>query len=312
MTISSPLSPTTDIWSGHADFPAEPAFYRGVLDAMPTPLLVADADGLVVYGNGALMALLQRSKTEGIRTNIYDYVHPDDLGSIADAFITLATADHTDASTQKPWAPVRCRLLLPDGSSLPVEVVGFDRMSDPDIDGFVYEIRPMLAEEIFTRVMRGDPALRGSAAFDAVVEMMTVTNVDMASAMVELAEDGTVALLAVSSSEIATALKECSGSLAQFLSGPREATPSEAAVEMLPGTLGARLGSLRVRKVWKLDVASPMNDRRYVLLACSTFARSSNLGVVECLERAGDLASVVLLRKWVAMQHAGANGRPNR
>lgn len=312
MTISDHPSPTVDIWSGHADFPSEPAFYRSVLDAMPTPLFVADADGLVVYGNVALMTLLRRSKDEGIRTNIYDYVHPADLVSIADAFITLATSGDDDAATSKPWAPIRCRLLMPDGSSLPVEIVGFNRLSNPDIDGFIYEVRHLVEDDIFRRVMSGAMASSDPAAFEPVIEMMAVPNLDLESAVVELSGDGSAALLATSSTEITTALTGSMGSLAQFVAGSHHATATESGIDVLPGALGARLRSLGFRNVWKLDVASPIVDRRHAVLAFASFSPTSNLGVVDWLSRSGDLANVILLRKWAASQPAAAAGRLHR
>ena len=78
-----------DIWERQPDFPERPAFYRRVLDRCPTPVVVVDDSGSIVYTNEALMEMSGYSKVEGVQTSIFDYIHPDDAAWIADAFLRL-------------------------------------------------------------------------------------------------------------------------------------------------------------------------------------------------------------------------------
>ncbi|MFK7919487.1 MAG: PAS domain-containing protein [Ilumatobacter sp.] len=297
MTISDHTSPSLDIWSGHADFPDDPAFYRSVLDAVPTPLLVADADGLVVYGNEALMKLVGRSKYEGLRSSIYDYVHPDDLVRIADAFITLATAGDEHRAVSAPWSPIRCRVLTPDGGAMSVEIVGFDRLSRPEINGFIYEIRPMHEREIVRQVMQASGDGRASS-FAPVIELLSMSNLDIASAVVSLDSGGNAVVHASSTDELAATLKGSLGSLTQLMKATESCEPACLEPAEVPGVLGARWESLGFRHVWIVDVPSPSHREPHSILALSSTSQQSNLGVIDRLSLTRDLTNVILLRRW--------------
>ena len=67
-------------------------FYRRSFHFAPTPLFVSDNEGRVVLINEAMEALTGWSADEAIGENMLDYLHPDDVGWVAETFIQLADA----------------------------------------------------------------------------------------------------------------------------------------------------------------------------------------------------------------------------
>ena len=95
------------------DLPEQPAFYRHVLDCCPTPIVVVDNDANILYANDALSELSGYAKVEGVRTSIFEYIHPDDLEWIAEAFMLLAQPESVEADWKdRPWSPIHARMRL--------------------------------------------------------------------------------------------------------------------------------------------------------------------------------------------------------
>ena len=112
MTSLRPRSGNTHLRARAPDFPDRPEFYRRVLDRCPTPVVVVDDSGSIVYANEALMELSGYSKVEGVQTSIFDYLHPDDVRldrrSVPAAGRAAAGRGRMG---DRPWSPIHARMI---------------------------------------------------------------------------------------------------------------------------------------------------------------------------------------------------------
>ena len=287
----------SDIWVPDPDFPARPEFYRHVLDRCPTPLVVVDDAGTIVYANQALMALTGYSKVDGVRTSIFEYLHPDDVDWIAEAFMQLAHQDPDEAGWRgRPWAPIHARLVARDGVPIPVEVRGRDATDDPEIGGVVYEVRPAHEREIFQRVLTGVAAGGDDETqLDLVMELVASSPLEISAAILELHDGEAVDVVAATSDIIQTVLEQADAGDLDVLTRSAE-TPTFVAVDDVPGALGKGLAVAGLVDAWRTDVASPAPRSQHRLVAFTPTHHVPAIGVIDALRRAAELTAVVLLR----------------
>jgi PAS domain S-box-containing protein len=113
--------------------PDEPAdeFYRRVLDQMPTPIVVVDSEGRIVYGNAYMSSSIRTSLDAASGRHLFEFVHPDDLGWAAEAFLALVEAGRVNEPwVEEPWTPVPMRVVDAQGNPLHVEVTGAHSVRD--------------------------------------------------------------------------------------------------------------------------------------------------------------------------------------
>ena len=139
----------------HPKLPQDARFYETVLDLVPTPVLVVNADGTVSYGNQALLELSGWTLDDGIGMQMLDAVHPDDLPSVMEAYQGVASSSSDDAATSGPWLPIRFRIVARDGRIIPMEATGVNALGDETVDGIVYHVRNCRDDELLAEVFAG-------------------------------------------------------------------------------------------------------------------------------------------------------------
>ncbi len=109
-------------------------FFRSLLRSVPDVVAVVDADGALRYVSPAVEAMLGCAAEEIINTEVFDYVHPDDVermrGSLAEALKSPGVLP-----------PVGIRVRRADGSWRRVEVARDNRLDDPSVAGVVVTLR---------------------------------------------------------------------------------------------------------------------------------------------------------------------------
>jgi len=302
------------------DFPDRPEFYRRVLDRCPTPVVVVDDSGSIVYANEALMELSGYSKVEGVQTSIFDYIHPDDAGWIADAFLRLAEQQPDQAGwSDRPWSPIHTRMIGSDGATIPVEVRGRDTSDDPEVGGVVYEIRPAHEREIFQRVLTGVAAGGdGETRVDLVLELLAGSPLEISAAVLELHDGGMAKVIAATCDDLAHLLERAGGDVGLDALTRSSETPAFTPVEAIAGRLGRELRAAGLVDAWCVDVASPAPRTQHRLVGFTPTHQVPSVGVIDALNRAAELASVVLLRLRTeallehAARHDELTALPNR
>ena len=321
MTTSDPsIEPVWEVGAQTPDFPDRPQFYRQVLDHCPTPVVVVDDVGTIVYANEALMDLSGYSKVEGVQTSIFDYIHPDDVGWIAEAFVQLAEQDPNVATWRgRAWSPIHARMVDRDGVTIPIEVRGRDSTDDPEVGGIVYEIRPAHEREIFQRVLTGVAASGAhDTRLDLVMELLASSPLEISAAVLELHDARAVDVITATSGDLATMLDDATGDpVLSLLTRPAEVA-TFTPVSDVDGQLGRALRSAGLVDAWSVDVASPAPRAQHRLVAFTPTHHVPAIGVVDALHRAAELASVVLLRSRTeallehAARHDELTALPNR
>ncbi len=311
---------SADIWQRDADFPDRPEFYRHVLDRCPTPIVVVDQGGSIVYANDALIELSGYSKVEGVQTSIFEYIHPDDADWIAEAFLLLARQDPGDVGWHdRAWAPIQARMIGRDGSTIPVEVRGRDGSDDPEVGGFVYEIRPAHEREVFQRVLTGVAAGGdGESRLDLVMELLAGSPLEISAAVLELHDGASVDVISATSHDLAALLERAGADTALRHFTRATDTPTFTSVGSVGGPFGRDLDEAGLVDAWCVDVASPAPRSKYRLVGFTPTHHVPAIGVVDALTRAAELASVVLLRSRTEalLEHAARHDEltelPNR
>jgi diguanylate cyclase (GGDEF)-like protein/PAS domain S-box-containing protein len=103
--------------------------------ALPDPLVLLDADGVVLYANAAAERVFGYSSEEIAGTSAMHLVHPDDLWEAADAL-----RRRVDQSANLP-VPRALRVRHGDGSWIATELIGTNHLDDPEIGGIVVTLR---------------------------------------------------------------------------------------------------------------------------------------------------------------------------
>ena len=283
------------MWTLDPDFPQDPEFYRRVLQEIPTPLVVVSAEGRIVYGNNALVELTGWTKADGLEASIFQFLHPGDVEWIVEAFLTLAATP--DSALGRPWAPVNCRMIRKDGTTLPVEVRGHDKMTDADIGGVIYEVRPAHERDIFQRVLTGVASKSGiETQLDLIVELIESTPIDIQAAIFEFGTDGS-SVVTASSEQLADILGAAShDELRSAFVVPGDG-PVLVPVVDITGALGEQLRFVGETDAWSIRVPSPTLDREYRIVGFTPIHHVPARGAIEAVTRAAELAAVVLLRE---------------
>ncbi len=295
----------------------DPAFSRNVLDVMPAALVVVDDTGSLVYANEAMARLAGIDVDDGLRTNIFDHIHPDDAGWLAEAFVLLASNDVEDESVGRPWAPINFRIRTKTGEIIPVEVTGRNALRTV-VDGVIYDIRPAVERDILQRVLSEFSVCDRSSSLDLVVQLVGATALEIESAVLHRDPDGVLRIVGSSTDDLRHAFDRAiaDGRLEWAIEPTNE--PRFHAVEDIGGELGRELTGQGHRDVWCLGVASPNPSERYGIVALTPVRHVPAIGVMERLTRAAELAAVVLLRSHAdelleyAAHHDDLTGLANR
>ena len=182
----------TNPWSPDPNFPQDPEYYRRVLDHMPSPLIVVDANGEIVYGNRAMIELSGWALADGVGTNILSYLHPDDVRWVTDAFLAVTSAPGADAlEDDPPWAAIHFRIIARDGSVVPLEVTGTGGLADDVVSGVIYDVRPARSHDLLRQTLIGSAAGEDvDALLGHVVRTISVPPLELDAAVLEPDPDG--------------------------------------------------------------------------------------------------------------------------
>lgn len=275
-----------------------------VLDSLPTAVLVVDFAGTVIYTNAALARLAGVALEDGLETNMLKYVHADDVHWLADAFAHLGQGgDVVNEILERPWAPIKFRLVDAHGTIVPVEATGTGQLHMSGLEAVIYELRPAHEQDIFHRVLAG-VASRGDAHehLDLIVELIAASALDIDSAVVRWSIDGGCEVVTAATDELHRLLDQASHDDGLVCFSSATTTPLFTAVHNIDGTVGAALAGLGYQDAWHIDVVSGVGTWTYRILGFTTVHQVPARGVIDRLEQAAELASVVLLRAYSAEQ----------
>ena len=111
------------------------AWLAAVTAASADPMVVLDADGVLLYANGAIEQALGVVAEEWVGEDAFGFVHPDDLELAAESLAVMIE------TTDRPGNALDLRLRRGDGSYRTMEMIGTNLLDDPLVGGIVLSFR---------------------------------------------------------------------------------------------------------------------------------------------------------------------------
>ncbi len=110
-------------------------------------MVVIDGAGLVLYANPKALEIFGRSLEEGIGTNAFEYVHPDDVERVAEEFVRLL---------QTPGGTIRdnLRALAANGEVREIEIVSTNALDSPNVAGIILNGRDVTEQSRYVRQLQ--------------------------------------------------------------------------------------------------------------------------------------------------------------
>ena len=313
--------PTPDHDELHPSLPADPRFYRRVLDHLPTPVIVIGELGVITYINRAMIALGDWTLDDDIGANVFDYLHPDDAAWVAEAFIGLGiTADPEVPLGGPAWAAVNFRIITKQGQIVPLEVTGSAGLFDPVVGGVIYHARPARDSELLGSVLDG---VAKGASIDGlltnVVELTVLPPLDVDGVLIEYsATTPTRVVVSTGRGEndgLTRALIEVAESLSLGATG---SGPTRLSIDELCPALRQRVLDAGYLDLFTVEIIGPDSTKVYRLLTGTPVCHDPSNGPLQRIERARELIAIVLLRAHndrmlgYAARHDALTQLPNR
>jgi len=277
----------------HVELPSDPQFYRRVLDHLPSPVIVVDELGHVVYGNRAMVRVGGWSLEEGVGRNMLEMIHPDDADWAAQVFVDLLGADDAQHLSPTPdWLAITLRMIAKDGSIIPIEVTGSGGLHDPVVGGVIYDVRPVRRETVVNSVLTG---LAGGAPVRSLlsdaVEFAALPPIDFGVALVEHRPIGAERLIAATDDRVALAVRDAGESWPDV--GDR---PVRHRLAELRPPWSTDLVDAGFVDGYFAEVEAPDDAIVYRLVGCTPTDQGNAHGPIHRMERARELIMVALLR----------------
>lgn len=300
----------------HARFPQDPDFYRRVLEGLPTPVVVLDDHGRVVYGNWMAREVGGWSIDEGVGMNTFDQIHPDDLDWAASIFASVLEAPADEHRLPaRPWGAVEFRMLSANGDTIPLHVTGAGALADPVVNGVIFDLRPAWWEDLNRRVTNALATGRpNDEVLDLIVRMVAVPPIPIDSALIDVGPDGQ-GVIAASLDRLRTVMSTDVGS-APWAKPADE--PTVVLTSEIDGQLGVALRDAGYLDCWSIAVETPFHDVDLRLVACTPLHGAVDNSIRQRLRDARDLVALALERSHYderlkhAAHHDSLTGLPNR
>lgn len=297
-------------------FPANPEFYRRVLHEWPSPMLVVNEAGEILYGNRAIEQLGGWDIRTLVGRNVLLFVHPDDVEAITESFVAVTESDESNTFGLAPWASINTRLVADNGHVIPVVVTGAGGLDDPAVRGIVYDIRPAHEQDILRRgltgLARGEPI---DEILHLITAMVALPPLRLDAAVLEPRGDGTYRVIGATGDGFETILSEAVDPQPWNRAGR---DPVCTIVSRFPGDIGEDLFAAGYREFWHVSPEPGREGDAYRLVAAGPAIQQPAAGQVDRLSRANELAGVVLLRARAdaMLEHSATHDRltelPNR
>lgn len=269
-------------------------FYQRVLQEFPSPMLVVDKDGRIMNGNRALELMGGWDLRAEVGNHFVGYIHPDDVQDVAEEFLELIEAADSDTAGIVPWPSIHTRLLAANGQILPVRVTGVGALTDPDVNGVIYDIRPAYEQDILRRSLTG---LAQGEPIDAILQLITdmvaLPPFGLDAAVLEPRGDGMYRIIGATNETLETILFEAHDPQPW---NSASVEPQQTIISRFPGGVGEDLFAAGYREFWHVSPEQRNGPESYRIVAAGTKIQERLAGQIDRLSRANELAGVVLLR----------------
>lgn len=140
------------------------ARFRSLVQNSSDVIMIAEADGTVRYVSPSVERILGYKPEDLIGTNGWEFTHPDELQKLRDLHIEVV-------DNPGPAPTIELRVRHRDGSWLYIEETGNNLLDDPNVGGFVFNIRDITERKQAEEELRKCEA-RNRAILDATPDLM--------------------------------------------------------------------------------------------------------------------------------------------
>jgi len=110
------------------------ARFRSLVQNSSDIIMVVGPDGTISYVSPSMARILGYRSEAVLGSNVFDFVHPDDVGSVRQDFVSVAQG------TMAP-APRQLRIRNAEGAWVWIEGIATNLLADPDVAGLVINAR---------------------------------------------------------------------------------------------------------------------------------------------------------------------------
>ena len=134
---------------------AQLRYYVSLLDAAAEMIVVTDEQGTITWTNSTVHRVMGYSQAEMLERSVLDYVHADEARDVANSMAsTIARSG--------PAEPLEIRMRTKDQRWRFCEVVGSNRIDDPDVRGVIWSARDVTqrleGQRRFRRLFEANPS----------------------------------------------------------------------------------------------------------------------------------------------------------
>jgi diguanylate cyclase (GGDEF)-like protein/PAS domain S-box-containing protein len=144
--------------------------FEAVLDSMSDLVCVIDRDANMIYVNDTATRLIGRKHTGHVGKSMFEFIHPDDAGRVAETFVG-------ERDTPGPVAPLEVRLLHRDGTFHTFEISANNLLDDPAINGIVVNSRDVTSRRLVEASLH-DAQARFEQVFETAALGITLVTLD--------------------------------------------------------------------------------------------------------------------------------------
>ncbi len=236
---------------------------------------------------------------DDVGANVFDYLHPDDAGWVAEAFISLGNTSNPEVRLGGPaWAAVNFRIITKHGTIVPLEVTGTEGLFDPVVGGVIYHARPAQDSELLGSVLDG---VAKGASIDSllsnIVDLTVLPPLDVDGVLIEYSDTTPARLIVCAGGGVTDRLTCVLVEVAESLSlGATGASPTRLSIDELSPGLRKRVLQAQYLDLFTVEVVGPDFRTAYRLVAGTPISHDPSNGPLQRIERARELIAIVLLR----------------
>jgi diguanylate cyclase (GGDEF)-like protein/PAS domain S-box-containing protein len=110
-------------------------YFKEIMENSSDILLITDKDGIIKYCSRTFERFIGYKPEEVVGKSGFDFVHPDDVARAAEDYAQALQAD------DKTLAHTAFRVIHKNGSEIHLECIGRNSLGNPDIEGFIMNVR---------------------------------------------------------------------------------------------------------------------------------------------------------------------------
>ncbi len=146
-TVASLKTEIVERQNAEAALEQSEKYYKSLIENALDVVTILDGSGTIVYSSPSGERVLGYSSLEIVGRNVFELVHPDDVGTILDIFSSAKVIPHSTARAE-------FRFRHRGGEWLNMESIGRNLLDDPSVRGIIVNSRDITARKNLEQIRR--------------------------------------------------------------------------------------------------------------------------------------------------------------